>query len=260
MDLGLKGKVVLVTGGSQGIGLESAVTFAAEGAKVAICARNEKQLEAAAARIKSYGGAEVCTFQVDVTKPEDCEKVVADVVRHYGRLDILVNNAGTAAAKPFEQIDDRQWASDLDLKLFAAIRVSRAAVPHLRQAGGGSIINVTTSWAKTPPASSMPSSVSRAAGQALTKAMSRDLAPDQIRVNTVCIGLIRSGQLEDRWKRDKPDLTWEEYAREPEHDIPLGRIGNTDEAAKVIVFLASEAASYVTGTSINIDGGSAPSL
>nr|WP_260869533.1 SDR family NAD(P)-dependent oxidoreductase [Paenibacillus sp. Y412MC10] len=154
------------------ISLETEVTFAAEGAKVAICARNEKQLEAAAAHIKSHGDSEVLTFKVDVMKPEDCEKVVADVVRHFGRLDILVNNAGTAAAKPFEQIDDRQWASNLDLKLFAAIRVSRAAVPHLRQVGGGSIINVTTSWAKTPPASSMPSSVSRAAGQALTKAMS----------------------------------------------------------------------------------------
>lgn len=260
MDLGLKGKVVLITGGSQGIGLETAVTFAAEGAKVAICARDAKQLAAAAAHIQRHGEAGVLALQVDVTKPEDCENAVADVVTRFGRLDILVNNAGTAAAKPFERIDDGQWASDLDLKLFAAIRVSRAAVPHLREAGGGSIINVTTSWAKTPTASSMPSSVSRAAGQALTKAMSRDLAPDQIRVNTVCIGLIRSGQLEERWQRERPDLTWEQFARDPGHQIPLGRIGNTEEAAKVIVFLASEAASYVTGTSVNIDGGSAPSL
>jgi 3-oxoacyl-[acyl-carrier protein] reductase len=260
MDFGLKGKVALITGGSKGIGLETAVMFAAEGAMVAICARNEEQLNTSAALIRKQTDSEVLTIKVDVTKSGDCEKAVADTVRHFGRIDILVNNAGTAAAKPFEQIDDEQWASDLDLKLFAAIRVSRAAVPHLRKSGGGAIVNVTTSWAKTPPASSMPSSVSRAAGQALTKAMSRDLAPDQIRVNTVCIGTIRSGQLEERWKREEPSLTWEQYARDPRHRIPLGRIGNTDEAAKVIVFLASEAASYVTGTSINIDGGSGPAL
>lgn len=195
-----------------------------------------------------------------MTKPEECIQAVSDTVQHYGRLDILVNNAGTAAAKPFELIEDEQWASDLDLKLFGAIRFSRAAVPHIRENGGGAIINVTTSWAKTPPASSMPSSVSRAAGQAMTKAMSHDLAPDRIRVNTVCVGMIRSAQLEERWKREEPGLTWEEFAREPRHKIPLGRIGNTEEAAKVIVFLASDAASYVTGTSINIDGGSAPAL
>ncbi|GAB6930428.1 SDR family oxidoreductase [Paenibacillus sp. JCM 10914] len=260
MDLGLKEKVVLITGGSRGIGLETAVTFALEGAKVAICARDEEQLAAAADHIRHATASEVLAIAADVTKPEECIQAVSDTVQHYGRLDILVNNAGTAAAKPFELIEDEQWASDLDLKLFGAIRFSRAAVPHIRENGGGAIINVTTSWAKTPPASSMPSSVSRAAGQAMTKAMSHDLAPDRIRVNTVCVGMIRSAQLEERWKREEPGLTWEEFAREPRHKIPLGRIGNTEEAAKVIVFLASDAASYVTGTSINIDGGSAPAL
>ncbi|WP_339223662.1 SDR family oxidoreductase [Paenibacillus sp. FSL W7-1332] len=260
MDLGLTGKVVLITGGSRGIGLETAVTFALEGAKVAICARDEAQLKAAAAHIRQTADIETLTIAADVTKPEDCIQAVNDTVQHYGQLDILVNNAGTAAARPFELIDDEQWASDLDLKLFGAIRFARAAVPHMRESGGGAIINVTTSWAKTPPASSMPSSVSRAAGQAMTKAMSHDLAKDQIRVNTVCIGTIRSAQLEARWKRESPELAWEQYAWDPRHNIPLGRIGNTEEAAKVIVFMASDAASYVTGTSINIDGGSAPSL
>ncbi|WP_339296376.1 SDR family oxidoreductase [Paenibacillus sp. FSL W7-1279] len=260
MDLGLTGKVVLITGGSRGIGLETAVTFALEGAKVAICARDEAQLKAAADHIRQAADIETLTIAADVTKPEDCIQAVNDTVQHYGQLDILVNNAGTAAARPFELIDDEQWASDLDLKLFGAIRFARAAVPHMRESGGGAIINVTTSWAKTPPASSMPSSVSRAAGQAMTKAMSHDLAKDQIRVNTVCIGTIRSAQLEARWKRESPELAWEQYARDPRHNIPLGRIGNTEEAAKFIVFMASDAASYVTGTSINIDGGSAPSL
>jgi 3-oxoacyl-[acyl-carrier protein] reductase len=260
MDLGLTGKVVLITGGSRGIGLETAVTFTLEGAKVAICARDEEQLKTAADHIRQAADFEVLTIAADVTKPEDCMQAVNDTVQHYGQLDILVNNAGTAAAKPFELIGDEQWASDLDLKLFGAIRFARAAVPHMRESGGGAIINVTTSWAKTPPAASMPSSVSRAAGQAMTKAMSHDLAPDHIRVNTVCIGMIRSAQLEDRWKREEPGLTWEQYAQDTRHRIPLGRIGNTEEAAKVIVFMASDAASYVTGTSINIDGGSAPAL
>ncbi|MFM9280551.1 SDR family NAD(P)-dependent oxidoreductase [Paenibacillus jiagnxiensis] len=260
MDLGLKGKVALITGGSKGIGLETAATLAAEGARVAICARSEESLATAAAHIRDRSGSEVLTIKVDVTTSGDCEKAVSDTVSRFGRLDIVVNNAGTAAAKPFEQISNEQWTSDLDLKLLAAISVSRAAVPHLRAAGGGAIINVTTSLSKTPPASSMPSSVSRAAGLALTKAMSRDLAPDQIRVNTVCIGVIRSGQIEERWKREEPGFTWEQYARDPRHQIPLGRIGDTDEAAKVITFLASGAASYVTGTSVNIDGGSGPAL
>ncbi|MGG4092352.1 SDR family NAD(P)-dependent oxidoreductase [Paenibacillus lautus] len=260
MELGLNGKVALITGGSRGIGLESAVTFALEGAKVAICARDEEQLMAAADHIRHLSKSEVLTIAADVTKPEDCMRAVNDTVQHYGQLNILVNNAGTAAAKSFELIDDEQWASDLDLKLFGAIRFARAAVPHMRESGGGAIINVTTSWAKTPPAGSMPSSVSRAAGQAMTKAMSLDLAPDHIRANTVCIGMIRSAQLEERWKREEPGLTWEQYARDTRHRIPLGRIGNTQEAAKVIVFMASDAASYITGTSINIDGGSAPAL
>jgi NAD(P)-dependent dehydrogenase (short-subunit alcohol dehydrogenase family) len=125
----------------------------------------------------------------------------------------------------------------------------------MRQVGGGSIVNVTAVLAKTPPASSLPTTVSRAAGLALTKAMSRDLGPDNIRVNTVCIGLIRSDQIEKRWKKQAPELTWEQYAALPSHQIPLGRIGHTEEAAKIITFLVSDAASYVTGTAVNIDGG-----
>ena len=126
---------------------------------------------------------------------------------------------------------------------------------HLREVGGGAIVNVTATIGKTPTASSLPTSVSRAAGMALTKAMSKDLGPDNIRVNTVCIGFIRSDQMEKMWKREAPELTWEEYSMDPKHQIPLGRMGDTVEAAKVITFLVSDAASYVTGTSVNIDGG-----
>jgi 3-oxoacyl-[acyl-carrier protein] reductase len=262
MDLGLKGKVALITGSSKGIGLETALHLIKEGAKVAICARNLENLKAAATRIFEETGSEVHYIEADVTKEEDCKRIVSSTVDEYGRLDILVNNAGTSSANPFEHVGTDLWQYDLDLKLFGAINCSRYALPYMRRHGGGAIVNVTAAIAKTPPASSLPTTVSRAAGMALTKAMSKDLGPDNIRVNTVCIGLIRSDQIEKKWKEQAPELTWEQYARseDSKSKIPLGRIGNTEEAAKVITFLVSDAASYVTGTAVNIDGGLAGAL
>ncbi|MCZ8521951.1 MULTISPECIES: SDR family NAD(P)-dependent oxidoreductase [Paenibacillus] len=260
MELGLKGKAAVITGGSKGIGYETAVQLVQEGAHVAICARDEEALKAAAERIFERTGQEVFYAAADVTREEDCKRFVTEAAQRFGRLDIVVNNAGTSAAKPFEQVGAAAWQQDLDLKLFGAIHVSNAALPYLRQAGGGAIVNVTASIAKTPPASSLPTTVSRAAGMALTKAMSKDLGPDNIRVNTVCIGLIRSDQIEKGWQATAPEKSWEEYSRDPRHGVPLGRIGGTEEAARVITFLVSDAASYVTGTSVNIDGGKAGAL
>lgn len=260
MELGLTGKVAIITGGSKGIGYYTALQLAQEGASVVLCARGEKQLEVAAAAIKEKTGAQVLIVPADITKEKECQKVVTKAVEHFRRLDILVNNAGTASANPFEQVSSELWQSDLDLKLFGAVNCAKAAIPHMKAAGGGSIINVTAVLAKTPPASSLPTTVSRAAGLALTKAMSKDLGKYNIRVNAVCIGLIRSDQIEKRWKNDELNLTWEEYSQKVGETIPLGRIGNTEEAANVITFLASNASSYVTGTSINIDGGSGGAL
>lgn len=256
MELGLHGKVALVTGASKGIGYYTALQLAAEGASVVLCARGEKHLEVAAATIKEQTGADVFIVPADVTTEKACQEVVAKAVEHFGRLDILVNNAGTSSAQSFEQVEHDLWQSDLDLKLFGAIHCSKAALPHMKKVGGGSIINVTAVLAKTPPPSSLPTTVSRAAGLALTKAMSKDLGKYNIRVNAVCIGLIRSDQIEKRWKKEEPALTWEQYSEKIGTTIPLGRIGDTEEAANVITFLASDASSYVTGTSINIDGGS----
>jgi NAD(P)-dependent dehydrogenase (short-subunit alcohol dehydrogenase family) len=260
MDLGLSGKVALITGGSKGIGLETAMQLAKEGAKVAILARTKESLQKAAGLIAEKIDADILTIEADVMKKEDCIRAVEETAKHFGRLDILVNNAGTAAAKPFEQVETELWEKDLDLKVFGAIHCARSAIAHMRQAGGGAIVNITTSSAKTPPASSLPTTVSRAAGLALTNAMSKDLAGDNIRVNSVCIGLIRSDQIEKMWKNQAPEQTWEQFAKDPKHDIPLGRIGNTDEAAKVIAFLVSDAASYVTGTAVNVDGGKGAAL
>ena len=260
MDLHLQGKVAIVTGASKGIGFCTALQLAKEGAHVAICARGEKHLEVAAASIKQLTGADVLVVPADIMKEQDCREVIEKTMAKFGRIDILVNNAGTSSAHPFEQVATELWKADLDLKLFGAVHCSKYAVPYMKQSGGGSIVNVTAVLAKTPPASSLPTTVSRAAGLALTKAMSKDLGQYNIRVNAVCIGLIRSDQIEKRWKEQAPDLSWAEYSEQVGQSIPLGRIGDTEEAANVIAFLASDAASYVSGTAINIDGGSGEAL
>lgn len=256
MDLGLKGKVAIITGGSKGIGYETACQLVKEGAKVAICGRGMEALNKAVNSIYANTGEKVLGIQADVSKKDECIKLIDETVAHYGSLHILINNAGTSSANAFENVMEEMWEEDISLKLFGAINCSREAVKNMKTNGGGSIVNITAVIGKAPPASSLPTSATRAAGIALTKAMSRDLGKYSIRVNTVCIGLIRSSQIEEKkWKETAGHLTWEEFSRDPMHDIPLGRIGETSEAAKVIAFLASDAASYVSGTSVNIDGG-----
>ena len=261
MDLGLTGKVALVTGGSEGIGKAAALSMVAEGAKATICARREDVLNAAADEIRAATGGEVLAVSADVSTAEGVQKVIDATLSQFGRLDILVNNAGTSAAGPFESVTDEGWQTDLDLKLFGAIRFCRLAIPHMREQGGGRIINVTNLGAKAPAAASVPTSVSRAAGIAVTKAMSKEFAPDNILVNTVCIGLIKSGQHESRFERtmsDNPDNTLEGMYEIMGSRVPLGRVGEAAEAGDVIAFLASERASYLTGIAVNIDGGTSP--
>ena len=252
MELGLKGKVAAVTGGSYGIGRAAAMRFGEEGAKVAICARRADVLEQAAEQIRKTG-AEVLTVPADMSQPGDIERFISTIVKRFGRLDVLVNNAGTSQRGKFLEVDDATWESDIELKVFGAIRCSRLAIPHMKKQGGGRIINITISSAKQPGAESMPTSVSRAAGLAITKALSKEFARDNILVNTVCIGKIKSGQHERRFQRAGKSA--EQYYAETSKDIPLGRVGEAEEVANVIAFLASDAASYVTGTSINLDGG-----
>jgi len=252
VELGLKGKVAAITGGTEGIGRATALRLAREGAKVAICARGQEKLDNTAAELKK-AGAEVLAVSADMSKAADVERFMKAVIERFGRVDILVNNAGTSARGKFLEIEDKTWSSDIELKVFGAIRCTRLAVPHMKKNGGGSILNITISSAKQPGAESYPTSVSRAAGLALTKALSKEYAADNIRVNTVCIGKIKSGQHERRYTREGKKA--EDYYRETSKDIPLGRVGEADEVANVITFLVSDAASYVTGTSVNLDGG-----
>ena len=258
MDLGLKGKVALITGGSEGIGRAGANGMVSEGAKVVICARRADVLEQAADDIRKATGGEIMAVQADVSQPDQISILFDKTLEAYGRLDILVNNAGTSAAGFFSDVTDEVWRTDLDVKLFGAIRCSRTAIPHMRANGGGRIINVTNLGGKAPGPRSVPTSVSRAAGIALTKAMSKDFAADNILVNTVCIGLIKSGQHERRWEQantENPDLTLDDWYENIGKSTPLGRVGESEEAGDIITFLASERASYITGVAINIDGG-----
>lgn len=257
VDLGLRGKVAAITGGSDGIGKAAARVIASEGGQVAICARRTDALERAAQEIRAASGGEVLAVQADVTKPQELEAFIGQVLERFGRIDILVNNAGTHALGPFESISDEAWLGDLDLKVLAAIRCSRLVIPHMRRQGGGRIINITHVGGKQPGPRSMPTSVSRAAGIAFTKGLSKEYAEHNILVNTVCVGIVKSGQ----WKRIREEHGFagslEEFYEKVARDraIPLKRMGETDEAANVVVFLASQMASYITGASINVDGG-----
>jgi 3-oxoacyl-[acyl-carrier protein] reductase len=252
VELGLKGKVAIVTGSTEGIGKATAFKFAQEGAKVAICGRRAEMVVKTVDDLKRAGG-DAFGMAADIGKASDIEKFINAVVEHFGRLDILVNNAGTSRRAKFLEIDDAAWSADLELKVFGAIRCTRLAVPHMRKQGGGRIINITNIGAKQPGAESMPTTLSRAAGLAFTKALSKEYAPEKILVNTVCIGKIKSGQHER--SRVRAGVSADDYYTKAGKDIPLGRFGEAEEAANAIVFLASDAASYVTGTSINLDGG-----
>lgn len=252
MDLGVRNKVAVITGSTQGIGKATAQRLAAEGARVVLCARGQELLDATAAEIRAAGG-QVHAVSADVSQPQDCERLIAEAVRVFGGVDILINNAGTSATGEFESVTDEKWQSDFDLKLFGAIRLTRLVLPIMKSRGGGRIVNVTNIGAKAPGARSMPTTVTRAAGQAMSKALSKEYAPHNILVNTVCIGLVRAGQHEKHAARRGLDM--EAYYKDMAKSVPLGRIGHAEEAANVIAFLASDAASYVTGSSINIDGG-----
>ena len=252
MDLALRGKVVAITGGSEGIGRATALRFAAEGAKVAICARRPEILNAFAEELRK-SGCDVLAVVADAAKPGDAERFIEETVKRFGRIDAVINNAGGTGQSPFDTVDDKAWQSDIDIKVFAHIRTARAAIPHMKKQGGGRIISLNMVAAKTPFEGTFPTTISRAAGLALTKALSKELAAHNILVNAVAVGKIKSKQQERGAARNK--LTVEEHYAKTGKTIPLGRMGEAEEVANVIAFLASDAASYVTGCCINVDGG-----
>jgi 3-oxoacyl-[acyl-carrier protein] reductase len=231
MDLKLTGRKALVTGGSKGLGLAIARTFAPQGVRA-------------------------LAVPCDVRRAEDIKAGFARVAEAFGRVDILVNNAGTSAAYPFEMVTDADWQDDLDLKLFAAIRLIRLVWPQMKNGRWGRIINVLNIGAKAPRPASTPTSVTRAAGMALTKALAGEGAPHGILVNALMVGFIES----DQWVQRAATMgvPLEELLARMGKEVPVGRVGTAQELANVACFLASDAASYVTGTAINVDGNRSP--
>jgi 3-oxoacyl-[acyl-carrier protein] reductase len=260
MELGLAGKAAIVTGGSDGLGRAIAERLSAEGVGVTICARREGHLRDAAAAIEAATGHPVLAVPMDVSLPDSPARLVAATVERFGRLDILVNNAGTSTGGTFETQDDELWSGDFELKLFAAVRLARLAIPRMREQGGGRIVNVLNTGAKAARAGSLPTSAARAAGLAVTKALSLEYAPQQILINAVLIGLVRSMQWERERLRDSPELSEEEFYERfaKRRQVPVGRVARASELADLVAFLVSERASYITGTAINFDGGAIP--
>ncbi|MBT6274486.1 MAG: SDR family oxidoreductase [Chromatiales bacterium] len=260
MDIGVTGKVAIVTGGSEGIGRAAATRLAQEGAKVAIVARTQADLDAAAAAISGSSGSDVIGIACDIRDEDSVQAMVAKVVERFGGVDILINNAGTSSAGRFEDMTNEQVEEDFTVKVKGAIYCTRHALPHLKQ-GGGAICNTTTPGGKAARGGSQPTSMSRAAGISLTKAWSMEFAEYGIRVNTVCVGLLKSRQhlrrVEGIQAKDPSytvDTHWESMGK----GVPLGRVGEAQEAGDVIAFLCSASASYVTGTAVNVDGGTSP--
>jgi len=258
MNMSVQGRVVAITGGSQGLGLATALAYAKAGADVAILARRADQLEAAREQIAAVAPVKVLPVVCDVSAAADIERAHAQIQATFGRVDVLVNNAGKSQAFGFEGITDEVWQSDLDLKLFAAIRLTRLVWPGMKERRWGRVINVLNTFAKAPTAGSAPTSVTRAAGMALTKVLAAEGGPHNILVNAMLVGLIESEQTR-KWHRERaPEKPYDVFTAESSGHIPLGRLGRAEEFGATALFLGSEGAGYLTGTAINIDGGSCP--
>jgi 3-oxoacyl-[acyl-carrier protein] reductase len=249
--LGLEGRRGLVTGGSKGLGEAIARELVSEGARVAICSRNEQEVTATAEEV----GAEYAQA-ADVTDPEQVRDLIARTARALGGIDFLVNNAGGAHPGTFETLSDEDWLADLDVKLFSLIRCSREVLPHLRAAGRGRIVNIGAVYSRYPDPTFFATSVNRAAGNSFTKTLALEVAKDNILVNGVNIGFVITPQWENIHRRRAPELTREEFFnRFAAQEVPLGRFGLPDEVSGLVSFLLSDRASYITGASIDVAGG-----
>ena len=257
MNVTMKDRVAVITGGSKGIGLACARRFAESGARVAIVARGAEDLASARAAL-AKDGLEVRDYVCDVSSAVDIAKAHEKIVADFGKIDILMNNAGTSRTMAFESITDEVWQQDLDLKLFAAIRFSRVVWGGMKQRKWGRIINVLNTYAKAPAPGSAPTSVSRAAGMALTKVMAGEGAEHNILVNAMLVGLIVSDQWVKKHAATAPDTDFDAFTKTLAKGVPLGRMGTAEEFANLACFLASDQGSYITGTATNVDGGRSP--
>jgi 3-oxoacyl-[acyl-carrier protein] reductase len=259
MQITLDGRAALITGGSKGLGLAMAKTFAGSGGNVAIVARGAESLAAAEAEIRAAApGAKVAAISADIGTAEGCAAAFAAAEKALGQVDILINNAGTSQRGPFLDVTDALWQNDLDLKLFAAIRLGRLAWPGMQARRWGRIINVLNTGAKAPPAEGAPTAVTRAAGMALTKVQANEGAKHNILVNALLVGLIDSDQHRRRYDASKSNESYEEWLAKLGASLPMGRYGKAEEFAATALFLCSRGGGYIAGTAINVDGGRSP--
>jgi 3-oxoacyl-[acyl-carrier protein] reductase len=256
MDVDLAGRTAIITGGSKGIGLAIATRFAASGAEVAIIARGREALDDAVKAVRASSGGRVAAVQADVAVAADLRRAYDEIMARFGKIDIVVNNAGTSRTGAFEEITDEIWREDFDQKLFAAIRLTRLVWPQMKERRWGRVINTLNIGAKAPRPRSAPTSITRAAGLALTKVLAGEGASYNILVNALLVGFIEADQ--HVRAAEKARIPLEDYVNARTKDIPLGRIGRAEEFANIACFLASDAASYITGTAINVDGGRSP--
>lgn len=267
MELGLKNKIVLVTGASKGIGRAIAAAFATEGSKVAISARGEKELQRAAREIADNTGAQVLGIAADMSKADDTSRIVSEVVRQFGTIHVLVNNAGGVGAfAPFQDLTDNDWLEILNLNLMSAVRATRAVVPYMQRQRWGRIINISSESGSQPDAFMPHYNASKAAMNNLTKSLSKAFALDGILVNTVSPAFIMTPLVADMLQKmaKEQGKTAEEVAAQflaqNRPHIELKRPGESEEVASAVVFLASERASFITGTNLRVDGGSVASV
>jgi NAD(P)-dependent dehydrogenase (short-subunit alcohol dehydrogenase family) len=259
MDLGWKGRVAVVTGGSSGIGRETARLLLLDGARVAICARGGERLTAVAREFTDSGfGEQLLALSCDVLDADAIATFRDAVVARFGGVDALINNAGQGRVSNFAQTDDAAWEAELHFKFFSVIRPTRAFLPALEASGSGAIVVVNSLLARQPEPHMVCTSAARAGLQNLVKSMSVEFAPKQIRVNSILLGTVDSDQWAKRYPvQAKPGQSKEEWLRglAEEKGIPLGRFGRPEEPAAAVVFLASPAASFITGAALEVAGG-----
>lgn len=263
MDLGFRGKTAMVAAASQGLGFATARVLAAEGARVAICSRRAEAVEQAARQIREATGAEVLASVCDVSRDEEIGRWVEQVERHFGQVDVLVNNAGGPKAGGFFEVSDADWYAAFELNVMSVVRLVRHVVPLMRRGGrGGSIVTITSYSLKEPVRGLVLSNAMRAALAGLSKTLADELGRDRIRVNVIVPGRFGTERVRelDRIQAEKEGIAVEQVMQRYTAAIPLARYGDPEELARAIAFLASDAASYVTGAAWVVDGGMLRSL
>lgn len=259
MELGLKGRVAVITGGGQGIGYATALALAREGVRLAICARTKANIEAAAERITRETGTEAIGITADISVPTDPERLAREALARFGQIHILVNNAGGRHLGPFLQLSDDDWMGQLNLKLMGAVRCCRAIVPHLPKDGTGRVMNIGGLMSKQVFANGAIVSATNAAITSVTKYLAQECAKDKILVTAIAPGLVRT----EAWEKITANLATAQNIPQEQvfqnileaNGVPLGRWAHPREIADLAVFLASDRASYITGTTIVADGG-----